>query len=119
MPPATWWSTAWRRKTIEHYVGEATVPHSFLKAPYFKQAGYPDGIFRVGPLARLNVVARCGTELADAEFDEYHQRYGKVVQSSFHYHHARLIEILYCIERMEQLLQIRRSWTGMCAHMPG
>ncbi len=24
--------------------------------------------------------------------------------SSFHYHHARLIEILYCIERMEQLL---------------
>ncbi len=43
--------------------------------------------------------------LADAEFTEYHQRYGKVVQSSFHYHHARLIEILYCIERMEQLLQ--------------
>ena len=24
--------------------------------------------------------------------------------SSFHYHYARLIEILYCIERMEQLL---------------
>jgi NAD-reducing hydrogenase large subunit len=59
---------------FEHYVGEATVPHSFLKAPYFKQAGYPDGVFRVGPLARLNVVARCGTELADAEFVEYHQR---------------------------------------------
>lgn len=90
---------------FEQYVGEATVPHSFLKAPYFKQAGYPDGVFRVGPLARLNIVARCGTELADAEFTEYHQRYGKVVQSSFHYHHARLIEILHCIERMEQLLQ--------------
>ena len=26
------------------------------------------------------------------------------VLSSFHYHHARLIEILYCIERLEQLL---------------
>ena len=24
--------------------------------------------------------------------------------SSFHYHHARLVEILYCIERLEQLL---------------
>ncbi len=47
---------------FENYVGEATVPHSFLKAPYFKPAGYPDGVFRVGPLARLNVVARCGTE---------------------------------------------------------
>ena len=86
------------------YIGEATVPHSFLKAPYFKPLGFPDGIFRVGPLARLNVVARCGTEAADVEFDEYHQRFGKVVQSSFHYHYARLIEIIYCIERMEQLL---------------
>ena len=61
-------------------------------------------MFRVGPLARLNVVARCGTEAADVEFDEYHQRFGKVVQSSFHFHYARLIEIIYCIERMEQLL---------------
>ena len=86
------------------YIGEATVPHSFLKAPYFRPLGFPDGIFRVGPLARLNVVARCGTEAADVEFEEYHQRFGKVVQSSFHFHYARLIEIIYCIERMEQLL---------------
>jgi NAD-reducing hydrogenase large subunit len=89
---------------FEQFVGEATVPHSFLKAPYFRQLGYPDGVFRVGPLARLNIVARCGTEAADVEFAEYHQRCGDVVQSSFHYHYARLIEIIYCIERMETLL---------------
>jgi NAD-reducing hydrogenase large subunit len=88
----------------KHYIGEATVPHSFLKAPYFRPQGFPDGIFRVGPLARLNIVARCGTEAADIEFAEYHQRFGKVVQSSFHFHYARLIEIIYCIERMEVLL---------------
>ena len=35
-------------------------------------------------------------EAADIEFDEYHQRFGKVVQSSFHFHYARLIEIIYC-----------------------
>ena len=86
------------------YIGEATVPHSFLKAPYFRPQGFPDGIFRVGPLARLNIVARCGTEAADIEFAEYHQRFGRVVQSSFHFHYARLIEIIYCIERMEVLL---------------
>jgi NAD-reducing hydrogenase large subunit len=34
---------------FEQFVGEATVPHSFLKAPYFRQLGYPDGVFRVGP----------------------------------------------------------------------
>ena len=88
----------------QQYIGEATVPHSFLKAPYFRPQGFPDGIFRVGPLARLNIVARCGTEAADIEFAEYHQRFGKVVQSSFHFHYARLIEIIYCIERMEVLL---------------
>ena len=88
----------------QKYIGEATVPHSFLKAPYFRPQGFPDGIFRVGPLARLNIVARCGTEAADIEFAEYHQRFGRVVQSSFHFHYARLIEIIYCLERMELLL---------------
>jgi len=86
------------------YIGEATVAHSFMKAPYFKPVGYPQGVYRVGPLARLNVAARCGTPAADAEFNEYHQRFGKPVQSTFHYHYARLIEILYCIEKMETLL---------------
>ena len=28
---------------------------SYLKAPYYKPLGYPAGIYRVGPLARLNV----------------------------------------------------------------
>jgi NAD-reducing hydrogenase large subunit len=87
-----------------NYIGEAMVPHSFLKAPYFKPLGFPEGTYRVGPLARLNVIARCGTPAADVEFDEYHQRFGKVVQSSFHFHYARLIEIIYSLERMEALL---------------
>jgi NAD-reducing hydrogenase large subunit len=75
------------------------------KAPYYKPKGYPEGIYRVGPLARLNVADRCGTEEADAEFAEFHQRFGTPVESSFHYHYARLIEALYAVERMEQLLQ--------------
>src|SRR5262249_34343205 len=73
-------------------------------APYFKPVGYPEGVYRVGPLARLNVIARCGTPTADAEFAEYRQRLGMVVQSSFHFHYARLIEAIYCLERMEVLL---------------
>jgi NAD-reducing hydrogenase large subunit len=86
------------------FIGEAAMPNSYLKAPYFKPLGFPDGIYRVGPLARLNVAARCGTPAADAEFAEYHQRFGKVVQSSFHFHYARLIEIIYALERMDALL---------------
>jgi NAD-reducing hydrogenase large subunit len=88
----------------QQYIGEATMSYSYLKAPYFKPLGFPNGVYRVGPLARLNVATRCGTPLADVEFAEYHERFGKVVNSSFHFHYARLIEIIYALERMETLL---------------
>jgi NAD-reducing hydrogenase large subunit len=87
-----------------NYIGEATMSHSYLKAPYFRPLGYPQGIYRVGPLARLNVATHCGTRQADIEFAEYHQRFGAVVQSSFHFHYARLVELVYALERLEALL---------------
>jgi NAD-reducing hydrogenase large subunit len=94
-----------RPKQYSQYIAETAIPTSYLKAPYYKPMGYPDGIYRVGPLARLNIVDRCGTPQADAEFAEFHQRFGTVVQSAFHYHYARLIEALYALERMEILLE--------------
>ena len=86
------------------YIGEAAMGDSYLKAPYYRPTGYPDGIYRVGPLARLNVADRCGTPLADAELEEYRARFGRIVQSGFHYHYARLIEATYALERMAELL---------------
>jgi NAD-reducing hydrogenase large subunit len=86
------------------YIGEKVEPWSYLKSAYYKAKGFPDGIYRVGPLARLNVADRCGTPKADQELAEFHELQRTAVLSSFHYHHARLIEILYCIERMEQFL---------------
>jgi NAD-reducing hydrogenase large subunit len=58
----------------------------------------------MGPLARLNVAARCGTPLADAEHARFRALADGPVLSSFHYHYARLIEILYALERIGQLL---------------
>lgn len=87
------------------YIGEAAVPTSYLKAPYFKPLGYPEGIYRVGPLARLNAAGRIATPDAQKEFEEYHQRCGKVVPSAFHYHYARLIEAVYGLERIGMLLE--------------
>src|ERR1035437_807202 len=86
------------------HIGEATLPDSYSKAPYYKPVGFPDGIYRVGPLARLNVADRCGTPEADSELAEYRQRLGRIVQSGFHYHYARLIEAMYALERMQELL---------------
>ncbi|TRO52309.1 Ni/Fe hydrogenase subunit alpha [Candidatus Bathyarchaeota archaeon] len=90
----------------QDYIGEAVEPWSYMKFPYYKPLGYPDGIYRVGPLARLNVASYCGTPLADKELKEF-KKLGKngVVQSTFMYHYARLIEILTCIENSKNLLQ--------------
>jgi NAD-reducing hydrogenase large subunit len=86
------------------YIGEAALTDSYLKAPFYRPLGLAEGIYRVGPLARLNVADRCGTPEADKELAEYRQRLGRIVQSGFHYHYARLIEAMYALERMQELL---------------
>jgi NAD-reducing hydrogenase large subunit len=91
-------------RMYKDYIGEAVEPWTYLKFPYYKPLGYPGGMYRVGPLARLNVASHCGTPLADRELAEFRQLGRGVVLSSFHYHYARLIEILFCIERIEELL---------------
>ena len=91
------------RRYLE-FLGEKVEPWSYLKSAYYKPKGFPEGIYRVGPLARLNVSDRCGTPRADQELAEFHELQRSAVLSSFHYHQARLIEILYCIERLDELL---------------
>src|SRR5512142_602967 len=87
------------------YIGEAVEPWSYLKSPYYKPLGYPHGMYRVGPLARLNMAKRCGTPLADQELAEFRELERRSVLSSFHYHYARLIEIIFAIERIQHLLE--------------
>jgi NAD-reducing hydrogenase large subunit len=84
------------------FLAEAVEPWTYLKFPYYRPLGHPEGMYRVGPLARLNVCDRIGTPWADAELAEFRQRGGgPVVLSSFAYHHARLVEIVACLEQIE------------------
>jgi NAD-reducing hydrogenase large subunit len=86
------------------YIGEAVEPYTYMKFPYYKPLGYPGGTYRVGPLARLNLADRCDTPLADVEWREFRAMSSKPVLSSFHYHYARLIEMLHATEKIEALL---------------
>jgi NAD-reducing hydrogenase large subunit len=86
------------------WIGEASLRESYLKAPYFKPQGFPDGVYRVGPLARINAADQCGTPRADAELVEFRQRFGSPAHSAFLFHYARLIEIVHALERIEVLL---------------
>ncbi len=90
-------------------IGEAGRKDSYLKSPYFKphvsESDDPNaGIYRVGPLARLNVCESMGVPAADEALTEYRERAGGVANSSFFYHYARLIEILAATEHMALLL---------------
>jgi NAD-reducing hydrogenase large subunit len=86
------------------YLGEVAQPDSYLKSTYWKALGHPGGTYRVGPLARLNVVDRLGSAEADDRLGEFRDRVGRTPQSSFHYHEARLIEILHAITVIGRLL---------------
>jgi NAD-reducing hydrogenase large subunit len=86
------------------FLGEAVEPWSYLKFPYYQPLGYPDGIYRVGPLARLNVCDRIGMPAADRELQNLRDRSQGASTSSFLYHYARLIEILACLEHIQALM---------------
>ena len=85
-------------------IAEIAHPWSYLKTSFYKPLGYPDGIYRVGPLARLNVIDGIDTARASQEWAEFRELDRGPVLSSFYYHYARLIEIVYSLEKMEQLL---------------
>jgi NAD-reducing hydrogenase large subunit len=93
-------------KKYFEYIGEAVEPWSYMKFPFYKPLGYPNGAYRVGPLARLNIVSHCGTPLADEELKDF-RKFGKngVVQSTFLYHYARLVEALFCLEKIKEILE--------------
>jgi NAD-reducing hydrogenase large subunit len=90
-------------------IGEAVESWSYLKFPYYKPFGYENqaGMYRVGPLARINICDYIGTPRADRELRQFRRLgdRGKPVLSSFHYHYARLIEILFALERIEETLE--------------
>jgi NAD-reducing hydrogenase large subunit len=88
----------------ERLIGEVVEKDSYLKSPYYRPQGYPDGVYRVGPLARVNICRRIGVPQADHELAEFRQRAGGTANASFYYHYARLLEILACLEFLERLL---------------
>ncbi len=84
------------------FIGESVQASSYLKSPYYLPLGFPAGIYRVGPLARLNICERMGTPKADVELKNFKKLGRGAVTSSFLYHYARLIEILASLEYIER-----------------
>ncbi len=90
----------------DKYIGERVEDWTYLKFPYYKPLGWPDGIYRVGPLARLNAALKISTPLAQEEFLKFRAtNNGRPVEGSLFYHYARLIEDIYALERAREILE--------------
>lgn len=95
------------------YLGEHVEPYSYGKMPYAKawNEGFsldleePKGIYRVNTLARINVADKMATPRAQAELEEFRERFGRPAQATLLYHWARLIEEVYACEHAIELLE--------------
>jgi F420-non-reducing hydrogenase large subunit len=94
---------------LEEHVEEWT----YVKFPYLKKVGWKgfvdgsdSGVYRVGPLGRLNASDGMATPLAQAEYEVMYKTLGgKPVHSTLAFHWARLIELLYAAERAVELVK--------------
>ena len=87
------------------YIAEHVENWSYLKFPYYKKLGYPGGVYRVGPLGRLNISDHIDTPLANEELKSFKAiNSGRPVENTLYYHYARLIEALFAAERVKVLL---------------
>jgi len=81
-----------------------------MKFPFYKKEGYPQGAYRVGPLARLNAADGMSTPRADKEFRNYLALTREGLWGcTLLYHYTRQIELLNCLERAEGILKDERA----------
>ncbi len=95
-----------------NYIEERPLPFSYLKVVYLKDKGWhgfvegkDSGIYRVAPLARLNVADGMATPLANQEYKRMMDLLGKPAHHTLANNWARVIELLYAAERLLQLVK--------------
>ena len=87
------------------YIAEHVENWSYLKFPYYKKMGFPEGVYRVGPLGRMNAVKNISTPIAGEEHKLFKAlNNGDPVGQTLYFHYARMIEVIFCIERVAELL---------------
>ena len=100
-------------KDYLNHIGEHVEDWTYAKFPFLKKVGWKgqvygadSGVYRVGPLARLNASDGMATPLAQEEYEVmYNTLGGKPVHGTLAFHWARLIELLYATERTLELVK--------------
>jgi len=78
---------------------------SYMKFPFIKEIGPENGWYRVGPLARMNTANFIDTPLANAALTDLKSvTNGAPNHSTLANHWARMIEVVHCVEKIQELL---------------
>jgi len=98
------------------HIAEHVEPWTYLKFPFLKAKGWhgfeegaDSGVYRATPLARLNAADGMATPLAQAEYERFYQTLtgdgsgATPVHQTLATHWARLVELVYAVERTMEL----------------
>jgi F420-non-reducing hydrogenase large subunit len=108
-------------------IEEHVEPWTYVKLPYLKKVGWKglvdgpnSGVYRVGPLGRLNAAEGMATPLAQQEYERMYKTLGgKPVHNTLAFHWARLIELLYASERALELITDKEITSKDIKNKPG
>jgi len=107
-------------KDYAKHIAERVEPWSYLKFPYLKNVGWKgfvdgmdSGVYCATPLSRLNAADSMATPKAQEHFERFYETLGSKksngrftpVNHRLATHWARLIELLYAAERMQELVK--------------
>ena len=114
-------------KDYLNHIAEYVEEWTYAKMPYLKKVGWKgfvdgadSGVYRVGPLGRLNAADGMATPLAQEEYElMYKTLGGKPVHSTLAFHWARLIELLYATERAMELCKDPEITSTKVRNPPG
>ena len=85
------------------YLAEEALESSYAKIVTCKNGNGDRVPYRVGALARLNCIDRIDTPLANAELQRFREAFGFPCHQTVMYHYARLIELVYSIEKLAEI----------------
>ncbi|MDD2367398.1 MAG: Ni/Fe hydrogenase subunit alpha [Desulfuromonadaceae bacterium] len=92
----------------DKYLLESVVDWSYMKKVHFNLDGIHE--YRVGPMARMNAMRRFGTEMADAEYEEFTKLGGTPCHLTVFQTYAKLVEMIWAIERSDEILNDSKIW---------
>jgi F420-non-reducing hydrogenase large subunit len=92
------------------HIAERVEPWTYSKLTFLRSKGWKgfaegseSGLYRVGPLARLNVARTMATPRAEAERQRFFELLGWPAHQTLAFHWARLVEALQAAEMVEAL----------------